>query len=409
MSLIVALFLGLTISAEEIFRDRKILKREHFLNLSRNSYLFSKVAILILISALQTLLFVSIANPILCIKGMFFHYWLALFTTSFCANMLGLNISASFNSAITIYIVIPLLIIPMMVLSGAMFSFDKLNRKIGNVEKVPLIAEMMPTRWTYEALIVSQFKDNKYSQTQFTKEGETYYDLEKKRSEAEFNKVHRIKALRDALETTLFEFRSNPKNIGNSEDLIVRKSTRKFTKLQLMKNELEKMAAVYHVPAFNYISDLTPYEFNPGVADSLTKYLDRMDKAFNRISNTVSDRKDIFYNMNDLKLKKLEDDYYNYKLEELVTKRYERKKFLIYNNSLVQNIDPIYLDPYNKGFLKFRTHFYAPAKYIFGMKTDTFIFNISLVLLSTILFYLVLYFELLGKTVRFFEKLKFRK
>jgi len=409
MSLIVALFLGLTISAEEIFRDRKILKREHFLNLSRNSYLFSKVAILILISALQTLLFVSIANPILGIKGMFFHYWLALFTTSFCANMLGLNISASFNSAITIYIVIPLLIIPMMVLSGAMFSFDKLNRKIGNVEKVPLIAEMMPTRWTYEALIVSQFKDNKYSQTQFTKEGETYYDLEKKRSEAEFNKVHRIKALRDALETTLFEFRSNPKNIGNSEDLIVRKSTRKFTKLQLMKNELEKMAAVYHVPAFNYISDLTPYEFNPGVADSLTKYLDRMDKAFNRISNTVSDRKDIFYNMNDLKLKKLEDDYYNYKLEELVTKRYERKKFLIYNNSLVQNIDPIYLDPYNKGFLKFRTHFYAPAKYIFGMKTDTFIFNISLVLLSTILFYLVLYFELLGKTVRFFEKLKFRK
>jgi ABC-type multidrug transport system ATPase subunit len=409
MSLIVALFLGLTISAEEIFRDRKILKREHFLNLSRNSYLFSKVAILILISAIQTLLFVSIANPILGIKGMFFHYWLALFTTSFCANMLGLNISASFNSAITIYIVIPLLIIPMMVLSGAMFSFDKLNRKIGNVDKVPLIAEMMPTRWTYEALIVSQFKDNKYSQTQFTKEGETYYDLEKKRSEAEFNKVHRIKALRDALETTLFEFRSNPKNIGNSEDLIVRKSTRKFTKLQLMKNELEKMAAVYHVPAFNYISDLTPYEFNPGVADSLTKYLDRMDKAFNRISNIVSDRKDVFYNMNDLKLKKLEDDYYNYKLEELVTKRYERKKFLVYNNSLVQNIDPIYLDPYKKGFLKFRTHFYAPAKYIFGMKTDTFIFNISLVLLGTILFYLVLYFELLGKTVRFFEKLKFRK
>jgi len=55
--------------------------------------------------------------------------------------MLGLNISASFNSAITIYIIIPLLIIPMMVLSGAMFPFDKLNRKIGSVEKVPFIAE----------------------------------------------------------------------------------------------------------------------------------------------------------------------------------------------------------------------------------------------------------------------------
>jgi ABC-type multidrug transport system ATPase subunit len=409
MSLIVALFLGLTISAEEIFRDRKILKREQFLNLSRHSYLLSKVGILILISAVQTLLFVIIANPILAIRGMYLHYWLALFSTAFCANMIGLNISASFNSAITIYIVIPLLIIPMMVLSGAMFSFDKLNRKIGNVEKVPIIAELMPTRWTYEALIVSQFKDNKYSQTAFTPKGDTYYDLQKKISEADFNKVHRIKALRDALETTLFEFRSNPKNIGNSDDMIIRKSVRKFSKLVLLKNELEKMSSVYHIPMFNYISDLTPYEFNPGVADSLTKYLDRLDRTFSRISNEASDRRDLFYNMNDLKLKKLEDDYYNYKLLELVTKPYERKKILIYNNTLVQNTDPIYLDPYKRGFLAFRTHFYAPSKYIFGLKTDTFVFNISLVLLSSVFFYFILYFEILGRLVRFFENLKFRK
>ncbi len=409
MSLIVALFLGLTISAEEIFRDRKILKRERFLNLSRNSYLLSKVAILIIISSIQTFLFISIANPILGIKGMLFHYWLALFATAFCANMIGLNISASFNSAITIYIVIPLLIIPMMVLSGAMFSFDKLNRKIGNVDKVPLIAEMMPTRWTYEALIVSQFKDNKYSKTIFTTKGETYYDLEKKISEADFNKVHRIKYLRDALETSLFEFRSNPENIGNKEDLLVRKPSRKFSKLELLKNELELMASDFPIAAFNYISDLTPKEFNPGVADSLTKYLNRIDKVFSKISNSASDRRDNFYNMNDLKLKKLEDNYYNYKLLELVTKPYERKKILVYNNSLVQNTDPIYLDPEKKGFLNFRTHFYAPSKYIFGIKTDTFVFNISLVLLGSVFLYITLYFELLGRAVRFFDNLKIRK
>jgi hypothetical protein len=290
-----------------------------------------------------------------------------------------------------------------------MFSFDKLNRKIGNVDKVPLIAELMPTRWTYEALIVSQFKDNKYSTTIFTTQGETYYDLEKKISEAEFNRTYRIKALRDALETTLFEFRSNPKNIGKSEDLLIKKTTRNFSKLQLLKNELEKMAAVYHIHPFNYISDLTPYEFNPGVADSLTKYLNRLDKTFSRNSNTASDIKDKFYNMNDIKLKKLEDDYYNHELLDLVTKPYERKKILIYNNALVQNIYPIYLDPYKRGFFGFRTHFYSPSKYIFGMKTDTFVFNISLVLLSSLFLYVTLYFELLGKAVRFFEHLKFRK
>jgi hypothetical protein len=408
MSLIVALFLGLTISAEEIFRDRKILKREHFLNLSRHSYLLSKVAILITISTIQSFLFIIVANPILGIKGMYFHYWLALFTTAFCANMIGLNISASFNSAITIYIVIPLLIIPMMVLSGAMFSFDKLNRNIGNIDKVPLIAELMPTRWTYEALIVTQFKDNKYSRTQFTKDGQTYYELQKTISEADFNKVHKLKALRDALDISLFEFRSNPKNLGNNQDL-VGKPTRKFSKLLLLKNEVEKMASVYHIPAFKYTADLTPYEFNPAVADSLMKYFERLDKTFSYVSNTASDRRDNFYNINDLRLKKLEDDYYNYKLLELVTKPYERKKILLYNNSLVQNTDPIYLDPYRNGFLSFRTHFYSPSKYIFNLKTDTFVFNIALVLLVSIAFYFVLYSEVLGRSVRFFEKLKFRK
>jgi ABC transport system ATP-binding/permease protein len=409
MSLIVALFLGLTISAEEIFRDRKILQRERFLSLSRTSYLLSKAAILVLISSIQTLLFVLIANPVLGIKGMYFNYWLALFATAFCANMLGLNISASFNSAITIYIVIPLLIIPMMVLSGAMFPFDKLNRKIGNVDKVPLIAELMPTRWTYEALIVSQFKDNKYSKQEYTKEKVTKFQIEKTISEAEFNKVHRLKALREALETTLFEYRRNPANTGTNEDILLKSPVIHYSKLQLLKNELDKIHTSGNIPEFNYLSDLTPNEFNPVVADSLSKYLDRVYKTFSKISNSASDLRDRFYNMNDLYLKKLENDYYNYKLLEIVTKPYERKKILYYNNTLVQNTDPIYFDPDKKGFFNFRTHFYSPAKYIFGVKTDTFVFNILLVLLSTVLLYLALYFEILKKAVRFLENFKLRK
>ncbi len=68
-----------------------------------------------------------------------------------------------------------------MVLSGAMFPFDKLNRKIGNVDKVPLIAELMPTRWTYEALIVSQFKDNKYSKVTISiKRGKHFISFRKR-------------------------------------------------------------------------------------------------------------------------------------------------------------------------------------------------------------------------------------
>jgi ABC-type multidrug transport system ATPase subunit/uncharacterized tellurite resistance protein B-like protein/ABC-type multidrug transport system permease subunit len=409
MSLIAALFLGLTISAEEIFRDRKILKREHFLNLSRTSYLMSKVVYLVLLSALQMGLFVLIANPILGIKGMYLSYWLALFTTAFCANMIGLNISASFNSAITIYIVIPILIIPMMVLSGAMFPFDKLNRSIGNVDKVPLIAELMPTRWTYEALIVTQFKDNRYSRLEYSKSGDTYYLLQKRVSEAEFNKVHRLKVLREALQTTLFEYRSDPGYLSDNYDRALRRPAVSFSRLDLLRNEILKIPVRYTVPGFAYTGDLVPGKFNAEIADSLSGYLNRLEKIFTRISNTASDRRDKFYNLNEIKLRDLENDYYNYKLLEIVTKPYERNKFIIYRNNIVQNSDPIYLEPERKGLLNFRAHFYSPEKYFLGLKIDTFRFNISITLLSTVFLYLALHFQLLGRIVGFFERLRFRK
>ena len=92
MSVIVALFMGLTVSAEEIIRDRKILKRESFLNLSRSSYLLSKIKVQFLISAIQTLSFVLVGNFIFGIHDMYFDYWLVLFSVSCFSNMVGLNI-----------------------------------------------------------------------------------------------------------------------------------------------------------------------------------------------------------------------------------------------------------------------------------------------------------------------------
>jgi ABC-type multidrug transport system ATPase subunit len=162
MSIIVALFMGLTVSAEEIIRDRKILKREAFLHLSRSSYIVSKISILFMLSAIQTLTFVLVGNFILEIEGMFFQHWFILFTTACFANLLGLNISSAFNSAVTIYILIPLLLIPQLILSGVVVKFDKLNPRIGNPATVPLVGDLMASRWAFEAAMVTQFKDNDF-------------------------------------------------------------------------------------------------------------------------------------------------------------------------------------------------------------------------------------------------------
>jgi ABC-type multidrug transport system ATPase subunit len=411
MSLIVALFLGLTISAEEIFRDRKILKRERFLSLSRSSYILSKVAILIIISSIQVFLFLIIANPVLELKGLFLKYFIALFTTAFCSNMIGLNISASFNSAITIYIVIPLIIIPMMVLSGAMFPFDKLNRYIGSVDKVPVIAEIMPTRWTYEALMVAQFKDNKYNRFTDSQYGKSVYQYNKDISIANYYSDKLVPRLIAALEQTDSVY----KNIDISGSHVNNPRLKKsidYGKIELLKNELNRLTDRYPtLPHFVNINELSPGRYDQTVYDNLRKYLSFLKNSFTQIELRAFDDWDRLISSNMTEISRLSDAHNNEKLEDIVTKRYERErsKILEYKNSFVQNYDPIYIDPQRRGLLGFRTHFFAPSKYIFGYNPDTFTFNIMLVLMSTAVLIIILYYNLLGKLVGFIENLRFRK
>ena len=139
MAVIVALFIGLTVSAEEIFRDRKILEREKFLDLSRLSYLISKINFLFTLSAIQSLSFVLVANSILEVRGMLFQQWIILFSTACFGNLLGLNISAGMRTAVSIYILIPLILVPQLLLGGAMIKFDDLHKSISKKIYVPVV------------------------------------------------------------------------------------------------------------------------------------------------------------------------------------------------------------------------------------------------------------------------------
>ena len=390
MSIIVALFLGLTISAEEIFRDRKMLKREHFMHLNRGSYLISKITVLIVISSLQTFLFLVIADSVLEIKGLFPEYWLALFTTAFCANMIGLNISSALNSAITIYIVIPLLMIPMMVLSGAMFPFDKLNRKIGSVDKVPVIAELMPTRWTYEALMVKQFKGNEYDRR--------VYQLKQQISVSDFNTIYRIPRIREA---------TNAVMAGIKRDGMVSKDN--IHLIRLIRNEINTIYSSGEISRFSGQDSINPDLFTASLGERLLSWLYAADSEFKRRSNTADISLDNYVGNNKEVLHGLYNEYHNDRLEEIVRKVYEKNKMLEYKDRLIQNADLIYLNPSPSNRFEFRTHFMAPVKAFLGLRVDTFTFNIVLVLFSTVLLYLLLYFEVLRKAILFFGSLKPQK
>lgn len=108
MAIIVSIFIGMSGSAEEIFKDRALLKRERFLRLSNASYIWSKIIFMAILSLVQTFLFILVGNAIMGIDGQFFTWWLILFVSALLASLTGLVLSQSLSSIVAIYITIPL-------------------------------------------------------------------------------------------------------------------------------------------------------------------------------------------------------------------------------------------------------------------------------------------------------------
>jgi len=387
MSLIVALFLGLIVSAEEIFRDRKILRREQFLHLSRSAYLVSKVSILLVISAVQTLTFILIANSVLGIREMYFVYWFALFSTAVCANLVGLNISSTFNSAVTIYIVVPLVMIPMMVLSGAMFSFEKLNRSISSVEKVPLLAEMMPTKWSYEALMVHQFKDNKFRKN--------FYEYDKEISYNSFRTGYYIPELEEKLEQCIKEYEEKGKITDTK------------SQLDLLRNELLIEKDLLPDSGFDP-DDLREDKFSRETAEATTLFLKKLNEYYSEryaefsaerekyIRKLMEEKRDLYFSWL--------DRYDNESVGDNVKKIYEKNKIVEENGRLWQQIDPVYVDPIPRNPVGIRSHFFAPRKMFFGKYYDTYWFNMCFIWFMSVIAYFVLYFDGLKNSGQFLQK-----
>ncbi|MEM6841902.1 MAG: ATP-binding cassette domain-containing protein [Bacteroidota bacterium] len=396
ISIIVALFMGLTISAEEIIRDRKILKRESFLNLSWSSYLSSKLLILFTMSAIQTLSFVLIGNAILEIKGMTLSFWLVLFSVSCFANVLGLNISASFNSAVTVYIIIPLLLIPQMILSGLLFKFDKLNSLISTKGEVPIVADLMTSRWAYEAMAVYQFRENSYQSP--------FYELEKQERQADYTSAYLIPKLESKLQ-------SIQNNITPENDSI--KSVL-ATDLFIVRRELKAESFQGGIESLNIDSALVTDHINEETIQQLRSYLKDLSKHYVQIFNDAVGKKEklVYYLENkaglDYDLNEYKNEYYNESLADLVRNVNTAERIVEHNGRLLQQIDPVFHEPSiaNADFLSYRTHFFAPRKHLAGQLIDTFVFNIIIIWTMTALLYLSLYYEVMRKVLSAISNIK---
>ncbi|MEM8953598.1 MAG: ATP-binding cassette domain-containing protein [Verrucomicrobiota bacterium] len=184
LTLVIGMFLGLTNSADEIIRDRVLLLRERNHRIRIGYYVVTKFITLAVFALIQSVIYLLIGNAILGIRDMFLVNLSWMFLTTILGVVAGLLISSLVSSSKTALNVIPLVLIPQIILGGALIKYEEMNQDIDVVYylrkwlapedeaekaarssdlKVPAICQFMPLRWSYEAIIIEHAQNNPLS------------------------------------------------------------------------------------------------------------------------------------------------------------------------------------------------------------------------------------------------------
>ena len=368
MAVIVATFIGMSGSAEEIIKDRALLKREKFLQLSYGSYIWSKIIFMAGVSLIQTFLFILIGNSIMGV-GLFGVWWLILFATAFLANLTGLLLSQCLSSIVSIYISIPILLIPQILLCGLVVSFSDLTPK-STTGNVPLIGDLIPSRWSYEALAVTSFTDNTYEKP--------FFALDKARQENQFYNLGFLYELQSQLQTM-----NDEKERGKEV------------------NPMHLNVINTNLPVLTEFCGMEPYVGDSSY-QSLYNYMKEAEKILAKRGNDYTMKKDgmiaaIIKEQGKDAFLDVKRNNFNIKLEEFVTGADQLRMVDIIDDYLVPRSGIIYLTPHNK---LGRAPFYSSEKILGSWHVKTLWFNLGVILLMSVIAIILLLTDCPGKYMR---------
>ena len=369
MAVIVATFIGMSGSAEEIIKDRALLKRESFLHLSYGSYIWSKIIYMAGVSLIQTLLFILVGNYIMGLHGLFAEWWLILFVTAFLSNLMGLLLSQCLSSVVAIYISIPMLLIPQILLCGLVVSFSDLTPK-STTGNVPLIGDIIPSRWSYEALAVTSFTDNPYEAP--------FFELDKQKYENQFYNMGVLNELQSQLETKKDE-------------------EKKGKPVDPMHLETIRM----NLPEITSYCQMKPYQGDYSYT-SLYDYMKEAENILAKRSNEATLKADnkmaaMIREQGKESILQLKRDNYNIKLEDCVIGADQRQMLDVIDGHLVPRMSIIYLTPRSQCG---RAPFYSSEKIIGSWHIKTLWFNMSVLLMMCIILIILLLTDWPGKIIR---------
>ncbi|MBP5197219.1 MAG: ATP-binding cassette domain-containing protein [Bacteroidaceae bacterium] len=350
MAVIVATFIGMSGSAEEIIRDRSLQKREKFLRLSYSSYIWSKVVYSVMVSLLQTALFTLVGGFVMGLMGTLSIWWLVLFVTAFLARLTGLILSQWLNSVVNIYISIPILLIPQILLCGLVVSFSDLTPR-STTGNVPLIGDVIPSRWSFEALAVSQFSSNRYEAPLF--------EVQRERYRLQYEQWGVIYQMKSELETMKDEQRRG-----------------------IEVNPEHKQVIFTELPRLTALCELAPYKGDSSY-QSIKDYLLELEDVVKTRSNRwtlLEDRitTDRIKELGKDGLRQLKRDNYNIALQDFVTGADQTSLSKIVDGHIVAKAGAVWLLPKSKCG---RAPFYSSVKLIGNHSIPTLLYNMMVLCL----------------------------
>jgi hypothetical protein len=300
-----------------------------------------------------------------------------------------LNISSAFNSAVTIYILIPFLIIPQLLLAGVVVKFDKLNPTLATQGSVPIAGEVMASRWAFEALAVNQFRENNYERY--------FYKEDKRISIAGYKKDYWMQKINNKVSKIENELKAGKKISDLSYDV------------DLLHNELQKEEK-YSRKKCQVLNEINVEKYNENTAKGIRDYTGVLKNYYISVENTARKKH------NDITLKfikelgndglvNLKDDYENESLTQLVKNANDisGERCLEKNGRFIQQTDPVFQDPVDSKLG--RAHFFAPRKNFLSRYYSTFWFNITVIWVMSVVLIFTLYFDTFKKVLDSFERI----
>ena len=131
--------------------------------------MLAKIAALGLVAGVQCLFYLIVGNYFLEIDGMLPYHWLWMTLTAWTGTAMALVVSSIVKSERAALTAVPLLLVPQMLLAGALVPYREMNHGLfGDAAAVrdrggiPVPAVVMPLRYAYEAMIVAQATRNPF-------------------------------------------------------------------------------------------------------------------------------------------------------------------------------------------------------------------------------------------------------